>query len=1047
MAVQRCALQARRPLWLAVAILVPTLARAQLPADVGQWTAPVAWPQAPVHMTLQPDGMVVMWPATCGCVPGAELNGGAHARVWDPVANAFSLVPNASNVFCAGHVPLADGRTLTVGGHINYWEGIRDTTIFNGMTWTRVADMAQPRWYPSAVRLADGRVLAISGNTVGQTSFADVPEVYDPMMNTWLALTGATLRNPDYSFLFVLPGGTVLNAGPDRQTRRLNVATSTWIPVGDSLITAHSAVQYSPGRIMKAGTFGDLDNGVPGVHARTVVLDMGQATPQWRETAPMAFARAFHTMTLLPDGTALVTGGDNTGQGDNPSAAVNAAELWNPATETWRTLAPNQRPRLYHSTALLLPDGRVVSAGGELSPYLEQNAEFFSPPYLFRGARPTITSLPAVVSYGSAFTVQTPNTDVTRVSLLAPASVTHGFDMNQRYLSLSFSSTPGSVSVQAPSGADLAPPGYYMLFLVNVAGVPSIGRFVQLVSGAPSSTTTTLAPSTTTTSTTPGASSTTTTAATTSTTTSTVPAGPGPVAAWAFDEGAGPTAADASGNTNNGTLAGATWTTQGRVGSALTFGNGTHVAVPDRASLDLTAALTLEAWVNPTAVNGYRMIVNKTTTGQPTNYYLTIVDGILSFGFYSGGWREHFATVGPTVGAWSHVAATYSDVANQVRLYLNGSEVLSATETASLATNAEQLRIGIGFSNEGFAGRIDEVRVYARALTAAEVAADMNRAVGGSGTSSTSSTSSTSTTSTTTSSTASSSSTSSTSTTSTIGTTSSTSSTSTSSTTTNSTSSFTTTSTSSLPSSSTTTTSTSSSSTSPPASTSSTTSVSTTSTSTSTSTLPGGLVAAYGFDEAQGPTVLDASGNGLTGTITGASRLGGRFGRSILFDGAGDWVNVPDAPVLDLTAAMTLEAWVYRRSQPAGRRTLIAKEATTRRAYFLDAVGPTGDRPAVGVSVSGVEQVLTGGNVIPLREWTHVAGTYDGTRLRLYVNGVEVASRLQSGAIGVSSGALRVGANTVASEDFFGRIDEVRIYGRALGAAEIQADMLRAVNP
>jgi len=194
-------------------------------------------------------------------------------------------------------------------------------------------------------------------------------------------------------------------------------------------------------------------------------------------------------------------------------------------------------------------------------------------------------------------------------------------------------------------------------------------------------------------------------------------------------------------------------------------------------------------------------------------------------------------------------------------------------------------------------------------------------------------------------------------------------------------------------------------------------------------------------------TVLDASGNGLTGTITGASRVEGQFGRSVFFDGDGDWVTVPDASPLDLTAGVTLEAWVYRRSEPAGRRTLVAKEATGQRAYFLDAVGPTSDQPTVGVSIAGVEQMLSGGNALPQRAWTHVAGTYDGTRLRLYVNGVEVANRLQSGAIGVSTGALRVGGNALASEFFFGRVDEVRIYGRALGAAEIQADMLRAVNP
>jgi hypothetical protein len=212
--------------------------------------------------------------------------------------------------------------------------------------------------------------------------------------------------------------------------------------------------------------------------------------------------------------------------------------------------------------------------------------------------------------------------------------------------------------------------------------------------------------------------------------------------------------------------------------------------------------------------------------------------------------------------------------------------------------------------------------------------------------------------------------------------------------------------------------------------------------------VPPGLVTAYGFDEANGMTALDASGNGLDGTLSsGAGRAEGRFGRAVALDGSSDSVTVADAPLLDFTSGVTVEAWVYRRPQTATRRSLVAKEATAQRAYFLDAISATGDRPAVGVSVGGVEQVLAGGNALPLRVWTHVAGTYDGTLLRLYVNGTEVANRLQSGAITVSSGALRFGGNAIANEYFYGRIDEVRLYGRALSAAEIQADMLRPVNP
>ena len=126
---------------------------------------------------------------------------------------------------------------------------------------------------------------------------------------------------------------------------------------------------------MKSGTHGDPDNPAPSADPRTVVIDMTQATPAWREVAPMAFPRAYHNLTILADGTVLATGGERTGQGNNVGQAVYEAELWNPATETWSTMARLQRPRLYHSGALLLPDGRVLMAGGNLGTYFEPDAE------------------------------------------------------------------------------------------------------------------------------------------------------------------------------------------------------------------------------------------------------------------------------------------------------------------------------------------------------------------------------------------------------------------------------------------------------------------------------------------------------------------------------------------------------------------------------------------------------------------------------------------------------------------------------------------------
>jgi hypothetical protein len=223
-----------------------------------------------------------------------------------------------------------------------------------------------------------------------------------------------------------------------------------------------------------------------------------QPPPLWRPVASMAFPRTYHTLTLLPDGNVLVTGGGWTTGATDVSNAVLAAEMWSPTAETWTTLASMNAPRLYHSEALLLPDGRVLVCGGGrfddvTLPTDQFSAEFFSPPYLFRGSRPAITSAPSQLSYGAGqsftvnFTVQSP-AHIAQVSLIRFGGVTHDINMSQRFLPLSFADAGnGSLTITgvvSPSGpipfnANLAPPGYYMLFLVDSNGVPSLAAIVH----------------------------------------------------------------------------------------------------------------------------------------------------------------------------------------------------------------------------------------------------------------------------------------------------------------------------------------------------------------------------------------------------------------------------------------------------------------------------------------------------------------------------------------------------------------------------------------
>ena len=201
-----------------------------------------------------------------------------------------------------------------------------------------------------------------------------------------------------------------------------------------------------------------------------------------------------------------------------------------------------------------------------------------------------------------------------------------------------------------------------------------------------------------------------------------------------------------------------------------------------------------------------------------------------------------------------------------------------------------------------------------------------------------------------------------------------------------------------------------------------------------------GLVAAYSMDQGSGTSLPDISGTGNNGTIAGATwAAGGRFGSALSFNGSSSMVTVPDSASLDLSVGMTLEAWV--RPELGNWRTAILKERPGGLAYALYASSDT-NRPSTETTAD-----TRGPSALPTSTWSHLGATYDGATLRLYVNGTQVSSRSLPGTITISSGALRIGGNTVWGEYFSGLIDEVRIYNRALTAAEIQADMATPVTP
>jgi hypothetical protein len=439
------------------------------PANVGEWSRVWPWPNDgdgsgyAGHLHVLPTGEVLFW--------GDHDMPNPPERLWTPPdpddpddPGQFRLADDLGyNHFCSGHAFLRDGSLLVAGGHPPGAPPAARAALYDPFldSWSRIRNMNTFRWYGTATTLADGGLLMASGTT----GFGEnlLPQIWRGGPH-WQNLFGAQEpASPSfYPRMHLAPSGEVFLAGPNPLARSLDTTgAGHWRDVATSSRSrpGGTSVMYEPGKVLVAG------GGNPPARSAEEI-DLSAAQPAWQLLRPMAHARVEHNATILPDGEVLVTGG-----------YVAATEIWNPVTRTWRSVTSASIARGYHSTAALLPDGRVVSAGGDFQP----NAEIYKPPYLFKGPRPVITSAPPTVRYGEAFTVgAVAPYGIVQVTWVRLSSVTHAFNQNQRFNRLDFKSLAGVLHVAAPANPALAPPGHYMLFVLNGAGVPSVARIVKL---------------------------------------------------------------------------------------------------------------------------------------------------------------------------------------------------------------------------------------------------------------------------------------------------------------------------------------------------------------------------------------------------------------------------------------------------------------------------------------------------------------------------------------------------------------------------------------
>lgn len=461
------------PLLLLLVSAVAVRSNAQATTQ-GQWSALATWPTRAVHTTLLPDGRVFFV---------SYYSESLQPHIWDPGSNTFTTTASSAYaLFCAGHTNLADGRIFVAGGHIADYVGYSQAQIYDPAknSFTALPDMNSGRWYPTVTTLPNGDVLVVSGDVNANTNVDPLPQVFQLGSNSWRNLTTAQLALPLYPNMLVAPNGKVFNAGPSRQTRYLDTTgTGAWSngPVLNfgGYRDYGPAMMYDSGKILLVG-------GANPPTPTAEMIDLNAATPVWKFTGAMHFPRRQHNAVILPDGKVFIVGGSSGSGFDNSSTPVLPTEMWDPATGTFTVMASIAVYRGYHSTAILLPDGRVLSAGGNVG---GPNAQLFSPPYLFAGARPAITTAPSSVGYGQTAFVGTPDVaSIRQVTFIRAASSTHSNDMSGRFMRLSFTATSTGLNVTMPANANLAPPGYYLMFILNSAGVPSVGSMVQ-ISSAP----------------------------------------------------------------------------------------------------------------------------------------------------------------------------------------------------------------------------------------------------------------------------------------------------------------------------------------------------------------------------------------------------------------------------------------------------------------------------------------------------------------------------------------------------------------------------------
>ena len=470
----------------------------------GAWSSSISLPLVPGAAAQLPNGNILTWSAYLPYDWNGNWYGIGRTQTatLNPATGAVSsrtVSETGHDMFCPGTSMLSDGRIVVTGGTT-----AGRTSIYNPSTssWSRGPDMKVTRGYQGQTTLADNRVFVLGGSWSGGVG-GKSGEVWSQAAG-WQRLTGVPVapiltadpagqyRSDNHGWFFTWTGNRVFHAGPSRQMNWFSTAgNGGYAPAGNRGDDDHAmngdAVMYEQGKLLTVGGAPAYDDSVATNRAYVVDIRNGVTT---KRVANMAHARAFHNAVVLPDGKVAVVGGQGFAKGFSDATSVYTAELWDPATEKFTSLAPASIARNYHSVALLLPDGRVLSAGGGMCGNCATNhpdAQILTPPYLLNADgspkdRPRITSYPGEVAAGGTITMST-DRRATSFSLVRLGADTHTVNNDQRRLVLTRTggNTGGTKhNLSVPSDRGIALPGYYMLFAMDAQGVPTLSRTIRV---------------------------------------------------------------------------------------------------------------------------------------------------------------------------------------------------------------------------------------------------------------------------------------------------------------------------------------------------------------------------------------------------------------------------------------------------------------------------------------------------------------------------------------------------------------------------------------